>query len=319
MSFREILLIVLALVAYENHAAKVSENTVLTTDYVYRGISQTDKAFTTQGGFDVSFIQGDTSQLGQVVLNLLTNAAESIGKDEGHINISTKVKNYSKEVPHAIDTQTHLTPGSYINLCITDAGCGISEKTRSKIFDPFFTTKPKGRGLGLAAVQEVVQGHKGMLTVSSVENGRTTFSVILPKATSLKNPDLTTVPSIAVNNANILVVDDDDMVRDVIQRSLTKAGYNVISANDGQEGIDLFRKNPDSIDCVLLNFNMPKLDGEEAYRELSLIRADVKVILCSGYVTQETINRFEGTNLAGILKKPVTRQLLLQKISDVLR
>ena len=200
----------------------------------------------------------------------------------------------------------------------------MSKELCEKIFDPFFTTKGKaeGTGLGLSLVYGFVQRSKGHVFVFSELGKGTEFKIYFPRSmegVSQQKEVVRSVSAKAVGIETILVVDDDDMVRDVIQRSLTKAGYNVISANDGQEGIDLFRKNPDSIDCVLLNFNMPKLDGEEAYRELSLIRADVKVILCSGYVTQETINRFEGTNLAGILKKPVTRQLLLQKISDVLR
>ena len=264
-------------------------------------------------------IQGDKSQLGQVVLNLLTNAAESIGKDEGKISISTQIKHYDLGALRNIDSKTQLTAGNYIELCVADSGCGMSEKTQSKIFDPFFTTKPKGRGLGLAAVLGIVHVHQGQLTMQSVENKGTTFTLIFPQATASKASTVTPKPSFNVNNANILIVDDDEMVRDVLAQSLKKEGYKVLTASDGQEGINLFREHFDSIDCVLLDLNMPKLDGEEVFRELKIICPDIKVILCSGYATQDIIDRFEGANLAGVLKKPMKRQLLLDKITEVLR
>jgi len=263
-------------------------------------------------------IQGDKSQLGQVILNLLTNAAESIGSSEGRIDLETKIKFYGQTELQAIDAQTQLNSGFYICLSITDTGCGMSEKMKSKIYDPFFTTKPEGRGLGLAAVRGIAQGHSGLLTLSSVENEGTIFSMILPQAILQKTPEIAVKPTTSTKKGTVLIVDDDEMVRDVLKMSLVKAGHKVLTASDGQEGIDIFSENFKTIDCILLDLNMPKLDGEEVYREMCKIHADVKVILCSGYAAQDIIDRFKGAKLAGVLKKPMKMQLLLEKVAEVL-
>lgn len=263
-------------------------------------------------------IRGDRSQLGQVIMNLLTNASDAIGNNEGMIVIGTSAEYYSQDQLKALDARTDLTAGDYVRIWVTDTGCGMLLQAQAKIFDPFYTTKSTGRGLGLAAVQGIIQGHNGLLTMKSVVDVGTTFTLFLPLTVLPSPATLVTKTIAAPNGASILVVDDDDMVLDVLKATLERAGYHVFCAADGQEGIDVYRQKADSIDCVILDLSMPKLDGEEVYRELSNICPDVKVILCSGYAKQEIIDRFHGANIAGVLKKPLQTHLLLEKIAETL-
>ena len=265
-------------------------------------------------------IVADRSHLRQVFMNLMTNASDAIGKSEGQIVIGTKSVSLGREDSERLQFQPPLQPGEYVCIWVSDTGAGMSPETRAKIFDPFFTTKSTGHGLGLAAVVGIVKSHKGAISVDSTLGVGTTFSVWLPLVASA--PDLEvaapTTKKVIPAGTKILVVDDHASVRMVLVAHLESAGYTVVEAGDGQEAVDVFRGDPDGFDCVLLDHNMPKMDGEEVLVELQKIRSDVRVVLNSGFTEDEMLARFKGAGLAGVLNKPAPRNVLLDKIEKVL-
>jgi signal transduction histidine kinase/ActR/RegA family two-component response regulator len=264
-------------------------------------------------------VLADGSQLRQVIMNLITNASDAIGNSEGRIVVSTRSRNYGRDELERDYRSSKLEPGEYVVLSVNDSGRGMSPATKARIFDPFFTTKGTGRGLGLAAVQGIVRGHRGAIAVETRLGAGTTFHVLLPRVSL---PDRVLTPPAArkpsVSRARILVADDEPAVRKLFQGVLESAGYEVIVACDGQEAVDVFRREFDSIHCVLLDLSMPKLDGEEAFRELRKLRSDVPVILSSGFAEQHVVDRFRDTGLAGVIQKPVRVDVLLAKIADTL-
>lgn len=263
--------------------------------------------------------RADRSQLRQIVLNLIMNAADAIGDSEGRIVISTSARTFTTEELEDRDHDADLEPGEYICLSFCDTGAGMDPTTRARIFDPFFTTKSTGRGLGLAAVQGIVRAHQGTITLESILGVGTTFTVLLPRVPMTRNASLQAAVEGLEPEAGatrILIVDDEELVRSVLGEMLESANYSVIRASDGQEAIDIFRREADSIDCVLLDLSMPKLDGEEVFYELRKIRSDVRIVLNSGHAEQDILDRFKGTDLAGVLQKPASMEVLLSKIAE---
>ncbi len=265
-------------------------------------------------------VLADRSQLRQVVLNLITNASEAIGNREGRVVIATSARTYSRSELEICAPTASLAPGEYVRLRVSDTGGGMSAETQSKIFDPFFSTKSGGRGLGLAAVQGIVVRHKGALTLESSPGAGTTFTVLLPRV-SLPRTELPPEPSARddLRCGHILVVEDEPSVREVMINILDRAGYTVTSAGDGQEAVDLFRLEGESIDCVLLDLSLPKLDGEEVFHQMRGMRDDVRMVLTSGFTEQQIMDRFKGAGLAGVVHKPARMHVLLAKIAEALR
>ena len=267
-------------------------------------------------------VMADRGQLRQVIMNLITNASEAIGNSEGRIHIATSARTYTRDELEALHPNKTLEPGEYVLLRVSDTGDGMSPATQAKIFDPFFTTKSSGRGLGLATVQGIVQGHGGAITLESSPGNGTTFSVLLPRVPLPRTDPPTPVSECQPDSQGascVLVVDDEKSVREVLGDILDSAGYTVIRARDGQEAVDVFRRDGDRIDCVLLDLSMPRLDGEEAFRELRKIRSDVRVILITGYTEQDTFDRLRETGFAGFVKKPASIPVLLSKVAEVLQ
>ena len=226
------------------------------------------------------YVEGDENQLLQVILNLITNAADAIGDVDGSIVVRADTADYSSSallgmVPHA-----ELPSGNYLRLQVSDTGPGMSSETAARIFDPFFSTKGAGRGLGLSAVQGIVAGHGGAIHVDSEVGGGTTFTVWLPTTAAPEAAEpATETAGRADVPLRILVAEDERAVRSILARILKYRGFEVFEASDGQVAIDIFREHGDSIDCVLLDFNMPERDGEEVERAIRAMRADVPVLL----------------------------------------
>ena len=255
---------------------------------------------------NLPFIEADTAQMRQVVINLITNASESIGDQNGTITLSTGEQycdsNYLTE-PYF---EENLPEGSYAYIEVKDSGSGMVEETKAKIYDPFFSTKFTGRGLGLPAVLGIVRGHKGIIKVDSVPGYGCTFKVLFPVIkTPAKESSAPSAESRAWGGTGtILIADDDESVRNVGKEMLEMAGFRILTASDGREAIDMYRAHQEEIVCILLDLTMPNMDGEETFRELLLIRPDIRVILCSGYNVQELSERFAGKGLAGFIQKP---------------
>jgi signal transduction histidine kinase/CheY-like chemotaxis protein len=270
-------------------------------------------------GSSIPTIDGDPTQIRQVLMNLLINASEAIGEASGTVSISTGVEEAAAgtiDVGHLGQT---LRAGTYAKIEIRDDGCGMGMETQNKIFDPFFTTKFTGRGLGLAAVHGIVRGHGGSIHVKSQPGEGTVFSILLPAPLHLAEAVASrTIAEPAQGDGTILVVDDEEDVRDLVQTVLERAGYHVLTACDGIEGLDVFRAHCHLISAVLLDLSMPNMNGEETFKGLHRIRPDVPVILSSGFSESDIDGRFADKHPAGFIQKPYRPQTLLQVVASIL-
>jgi PAS domain S-box-containing protein len=260
----------------------------------------------------------DVSQLQQVIMNLVINAAESIGGGTGTIEVRTGVETVGAAELGVNMAQTAPPPGKYVVITVRDTGCGMDEVTRAKIFDPFFTTKFTGRGLGLSSVLGIVRGHKGLITVESDPGMGSTFRVFFPIASVSRPAEAGPSASESTGSATILVVDDEDVVRRLAKAALQRLGYTVMTAENGREAVEVYAVNPDGIDLVLLDMTMPVMSGEEALRRLLDIRPNVNVLAMSGFHEREAAQRF-GNRIAGFVQKPFTVHQLGAKISAAQR
>jgi nitrogen-specific signal transduction histidine kinase len=264
-------------------------------------------------------IEADTSQIQQVMMNLVINGAEAIGDDPGRVVVRTGAEQVQEGgIADDLDAR-ELAPGNYVYLEVRDTGCGFDAETRSRIFDPFFTTKFTGRGLGLAAVSGVVRSHRGAIRVASAPGQGSTFRVLFPAVTAAGSAveaqdGATELPSAGL----VLVVDDEDVVRRTARLSLERHGFTVLCAGDGLEGVELFRQNVAELALVLLDMTMPVLGGEQAVRIMKEIRSDVPVIASSGHTEMEASRRFDQGTLAGFIQKPYTAAALAGKVKAVL-
>lgn len=251
-------------------------------------------------------VEADPSQMQQLVMNLVINAAEAIGEERGRVRIRTALRT--------------LGTASYVCLEVRDSGCGMDAATQGQIFDPFFTTKFTGRGLGLSAVQGIVRGHKGFIEVESASGAGSTFTVLLPPAPPAMRNNAAGEPETEAlwGSGTILIADDEPLVRRTARVALERYGYRVHLAQNGSEAVDLFRSLKDDLAAVVLDLTMPVMGGEEAYREMHRIRADIPVIISSGYDELEAMRRFAGQGAAGFLKKPYTARKLAEKLKSTL-
>ncbi len=270
---------------------------------------------------NLPLIEADISQMRQVVLNLILNAAEAIGDREGTITISTGSRFFDREALAESYLDEHLPGGEYVYLEVIDDGCGMSQATLRRIFDPFYSTKFMGRGLGLAAVLGIVRGHHGAIQVESEEGKGTTFRILLPACSqSIASSSTVAVKApVRSTRGQVLVIEDEEPIRLLVREMFTLLGWQTDLAVDGRDGVNRFCQNPDFYDLVLLDLTMPNLDGTEVLRELRTIRAEVPVILMSGYTEQVIQERFETGSLAGFLQKPFRFEDLSELIRQVVK
>jgi PAS domain S-box-containing protein len=269
------------------------------------------------------YVEGDAAQMQQVVMNLLLNAAEAIPESgAGDVIITARLEEIDENYIQQVLASDEVQPGAYVTLEVRDTGIGMDEATMERIFEPFFSTKFTGRGLGLAAVLGIVRGHKGALKVWSAPGQGSTFKVLFPVAerSGYALSRATTVrEALRGCTETVLVIDDENTVRRTAKASLEARGYTVILADNGRDGIEIFRTRESAITAVLVDLTMPGLNGEEVLRRLTAIRSDVKVVLSSGFNEVEVIQRFAGKGLAGFIHKPYTALALANKISEVIR
>jgi two-component system cell cycle sensor histidine kinase/response regulator CckA len=255
----------------------------------------------------VPAIEADVSQIQQVIMNLIINAAEAIEGTNGIISVTTG----SMQCDEGYLLETYLDkdigPGNFVFMEISDNGCGMSPEVADRIFEPFFTTKFAGRGLGMAAVMGVVRGHKGTIKVYSEPGKGTTFKVLLPASDRKPVPLADAEKDESESwkpNGTVLLVDDEEFVVRVGRSMLRKLGFDVITAHGGRRAIEAYKSNRDEICCVLLDLTMPGMDGHETFRELRAIDPEAKVILCSGYNEHDAVSQFGGKRLSGFIQKP---------------
>ncbi len=271
---------------------------------------------------DLPDITGDSSQLQQLIINLLSNASEAIGDNEGTITITTGLFEADALYLETLYFHDNLLPGPYVYLNVADTGPGLDTGTLDKIFDPFFTTRFAGRGLGLAAVLGIVRSHNGALSVDSAPGKGATFRILLPVA---NEPRLATLPipprenaPAPVRSGGVLIVDDEQMVLELGQHLLRKSGYTVYLAEDGIDALVTMTKFLEDIDIVLLDVMLPNMNGYDVATALRRVRDDIPIVLCSGYSEEQARSRFTGIPVSGFLKKPFGSDDLLRIIDDSL-
>ncbi|MFC1734607.1 response regulator [Candidatus Hydrogenedentota bacterium] len=268
-------------------------------------------------------VWADANQIRQVIMNLATNAVESIETKSGMISIRTNTMQCDRHYLKETYLDEDLSEGTYTYVEVTDSGSGMDRETKSKVFDPFFTTKLTGRGLGLSAVLGIVRNHRGAIKTYSEPGKGTTFKILFPAA-ALVDLKKNSSASAELNNeerfmtGTVLLVDDDETIREVGREMLKSMGMNVLTAEDGRIAVDMYREKADEILCVILDLTMPRMGGEEAFRELRRIRSDVRVLMSSGYNEQDVSHIFTGKGVAGFIQKPYTSSNLREKLQEML-
>ncbi len=266
-------------------------------------------------------VMADATQVRQIVMNLVINASDAIGANNGTIHVRSGTAQITREELANSNPVFNAEEGLYVYLEVEDTGHGMDEQTRTRIFDPFFTTKFDGRGLGLAAVLGIVRGHRGLLRVESEKGKGSSFRVYFPCV-----PTRAEVPPTRSGKEDewrgegtILVVDDDHSVRTVVAQMVTQLGFQVLTADDGVEGLKVYRKNQKEISLVLLDMTMPRMNAEEFMTEVRQFDPAACVLLMSGYTKDDVTARFIGKGLAGFVQKPFKSSDLRDKIRGALR
>jgi len=257
-------------------------------------------------GVGLPQVLADRAQLQQVVMNLLTNAGEAVGAAAGEIAIRTGVVRPNPALLEDSRLTGTLADREHVYIEVADTGCGMDAATRERMFEPFFTTKFAGRGLGLAAVIGIVQGHGGAILVDSEPGAGSTVRVYLPADSEAASTEQTPVEESDEHpmTGTVLIADDEELVRAVAADMLTAMGLRTLTAVDGKQAVELFRARAEEIDAILLDLTMPELSGEAALRAIRAIRPDVPIVLASGFDEREVARRFEGLGVIGFAQKP---------------
>jgi len=254
------------------------------------------------------WIQADSSEIQQIVMNLVINGAEAFGPGGGNLRVSTGAAVFESCEENSPDG---------VFLEVQDRGCGMDEATKRRIFDPFFTTKFIGRGLGLAAVSGIVRRLEARLDVESVPGEGSTFRIVFPGLPAQLPEAKVIVKADLCGTGLILVVDDDSFARKLACAVLERYGYSVLTAENGQEAVDVFRRNAETIRAVLLDLTMPLMGGGEAFKLMNEIRPGIPIVISSGYGERAVREEFTSA-LAGVINKPYTASELREKIAAVL-
>ncbi|MDH5639461.1 MAG: response regulator, partial [Nitrospinota bacterium] len=265
-------------------------------------------------------IMADVVQVRQVILNLAINASEAIGGGQGAISISTSSSECDSQCLRNTYLKEDMKEGLYVSMKVSDTGAGMDSDSISKIFDPFFTTKFKGRGLGLSAILGIIRKHKAAIKVESQVGRGTTFNILFPCASA---PKIET-PSASAEvqephpaSGLALVVDDEEVVRNVAVKMFELMGFTAISAVNGIEALGIFKEKHDEISLILLDLTMPQMDGLECLTAIREIDKVVHIIISSGYDKSEVDQLLEGKGASGFLQKPFDMKMIRDVVKKV--
>jgi len=264
-------------------------------------------------------VNADIDQVIQAVLNVCINACDSMS-DGGVLCIE------SERAPldgTFCGEEAGVATGDYNLIRVRDTGAGIPEHMIGKLFEPFFTTKDKekGTGLGLYVTQHIIKSHNGLIDIESKEGRGTTVSIFLPATeTSARQAEMKpAVKTARVGNEMILIVDDEEDFLDMVSEMMTVSGYRTLVASGGRKAVELYRKNHDNIDLVLLDIMMPEMDGGEALLEMKKISPEVKVVLCSGFSDKVKVDEIMKKGVAAFVQKPFVFSELENVVTSILR
>ncbi len=265
-----------------------------------------------------SLILGDSIQLHQVIVNLCTNAAHAMRRSGGVLGIGLKNVEFD-------DTQAFVHPelrsGAYLLLTVSDTGEGMDQSVRERIFEPFFSTKSTGEGVGvgLSVVHGIVKSHGGKIIVRSEPDKGSVFDIFFPRIEGMEElPEHFQEPVPGLGNERIMVVDDEKLVVAVASEMLHALGYQVVPVQRSVDALEIFRSQPDSFHLVLTDQTMPRMTGMELAAELHKIRADIPIILCSGYSDENVSKKAWELGIRKILSKPFVMQELASSVREIL-
>jgi CheY-like chemotaxis protein len=262
-------------------------------------------------------VMADPTQIHQMLVNLCTNAARSMDEKGGILEVILSDIELDSRFT---DQHQGLKPGPYVKLTVSDTGHGISRSTIRKIFDPDFTSKAgeKGSGLGLTVVHGIVKNHSGTLTVYSEHNRGTTFNIFLPSIVEEGSQDIDLATSLPRGNERVLFVDDEHVLADLGEHMLKPLGYTVTTKTNSIEALEIFRAQPQSFNLVVTDMTMPDMTGLELAEKLLQIRADIPIILCSGFSEMVTHDKARGTGIREFVMKPVDLSEMAKIVRRVL-
>lgn len=259
-------------------------------------------------------VVGDPSQLLQILMNLCINAGDAM-PEGGGLSIEVRRASHPEVDLGGTDLLTH---GDVAALRVIDEGLGMDAGVRARVFEPFFTTKPRGKGtgLGLATVHAIVRDHGGHIRVESESGEGTTFEVLLPCGSSRPEVDPRHTSRTGVHlRGVVLLADDESLIRAASQRVLQHAGLEVIEACDGAQAVDLYSSNADRVDLIILDLDMPHMDGEQAFHRLHALAPNVPILISSGYIDGERERSLREAGVDGLLHKPYDSVALLKAVA----
>ncbi|MFN8613329.1 MAG: response regulator [Vulcanimicrobiota bacterium] len=250
-------------------------------------------------------VMGDPTQMEQILLNLAINARDAI-EDRGRITFSTRVEEVTDE----------LESGYYLVASVSDSGCGIPPEIRERVFEPFFTTKEngKGTGMGLAMVYGIVKNHGGTIRLETEPGKGTTFHCYLPLADQSVREEVAKARPMVHGSGKILVVDDEELLRDVACKLLKHLGYQVVTCEDGLQACEYYAAHQREVDLVIVDMIMPKVGGAECFRNLKKINPEVRAVLSTGYSLNDTAQQLLDEGMVGFIQKPYQ----LSQLSEVM-
>lgn len=259
-----------------------------------------------------AIILADPTQLNQVMINLLTNAAYAMEKDGGILEINMESVNLTESTAQFHD----LSPGPYVKLSVSDTGSGIGPEIKDRIFDPYFTTKEvgEGSGMGLAVVHGIIMNHKGAISVDSELGKGTTFTIFLPISKREPVPETTIDEELPTGQERILYVDDEESIVKIGSQRLKRLGYKVESSTSPIEALDLFRSKPDQFDLVITDLTMPKMTGDKLVKAILDIRPGLPIILCTGFSDKINSEKVRKIGATVYLEKPYDKRDLSRAV-----
>jgi CheY-like chemotaxis protein len=264
---------------------------------------------------DLSLVRADPGQIQQVIINLAVNARDAM-PNGGRFSIKTK-----NMIVHDFSSIAEVVPGNYVALTVSDTGAGMTEQTRARAFEPFFTTKEKGKGtgLGLSLVYGVVKQSNGYISIDSETGKGTTFTIYLPKTDEAirKEPNPKEMPRVSGKLETILVVEDEIAVQRLVSRILSKNGFKVFVANNGEEALGIVGDHGNDLTMLLTDIILPDIRGDEVAKRILEKHPDLKVLYMSGYVDRD-FGQFNIDETVALLQKPFSPDALALKVRDIL-
>ncbi|MDD2899621.1 MAG: PocR ligand-binding domain-containing protein [Desulfuromonadaceae bacterium] len=271
---------------------------------------------------DIPFVTADASQIRQIVMNLIINASEAIGEEQGDISVSLTNPIFLPGHSDKDYLGKTIPAGVYVCLEVTDTGCGMNDETKRRIFEPFFTTKSTGRGLGMAATLGIITAHGGALQLVSQPGQGTTFKIYLPvqvgSVVGEESYHHVTSKASWKATGTILLVEDEAQITLIVKTMLKALGFTVIEASNGKEALELYHKNADVISFVMTDLSMPVMDGYELFDALKALNPKLPIVISSGYGEKLVTTRIAREDIAGLACKPYSFAQLREILKGVI-